>query len=177
MPARRRVSRVGVTLESSEGGALGGRAVGRLAGGDGGGQPRAGAVQPLGAYRGQPLAALPQVERLLEGEPARFEPLHHAGELVPGLLVSEGFTIGHNKNPTRDPRWRSAGLRRTGWSAARRGRPPWPTGSRLRRRLAQWSSRGAESRRGRARAAGHGCGRRRRPPWPGPSRATGARGG
>src|ERR1700722_12325538 len=128
MPARRRVSRVSVTLESSERSALGGGAVGGLAGGHGGGQPGAGAVQPLGAHRGQLLAALPQVERLLEGEAARFEPLHHAGQLVPGLLVCEGFTIIHSKNPTRDPRWRSAGLRRTGWSAAHRGRAPWPTG-------------------------------------------------
>src|ERR1700728_293230 len=132
MRGRRRVSRLGVTFEESgaglEAGALGGRAVGGLAGGDGGGQPGAGAVQPLGADGGQLLATLPQVQRLLEGEPARFEPLHHAGELVSRLLVSEGFTVSHSKNPTRDPRWRSAGPLRTGWSVARRERAPWPTG-------------------------------------------------
>src|SRR5580700_10190305 len=177
MRARRRVSRVGVTLEASERGARGGRAVGGLAGRHGGGQPGTGAVQPLGADRGQLFAPLPQVKRLLEGEPARLEPLHHAGELVSGLLVREGFTISHSKNPTRDPRWRSVGLRRTEWSAGHRPRPPWPTGPPPRRRPGRWNSRGGGWRRGRARAAGRGCARRRRPLWPGPSRATGGRAG
>ena len=73
-----------------------GSSVAGFAAGHGGGQPGAGAVQPLGADRGQLLAALPEVERLLEGEPARFQPPHHAGELVACLLVGEGFTVSHS---------------------------------------------------------------------------------
>src|SRR6516162_9008553 len=74
------------------------RLVGWLAGRHGGGQPGPGSFQPLGADRGQLLAALPQFQRLLEGEPARFEPFHHAGKLVAGLLVGKGVTICH-ENP------------------------------------------------------------------------------
>src|SRR5712691_2851783 len=42
---------------------------------DGGGQARSRSLQPLFADRGQSLALLPQFERLLQCEPARFEAL------------------------------------------------------------------------------------------------------
>src|SRR5580658_6295567 len=54
-----------------------------------GGQPGAGAGQPLFAHRGQPLAALPQLKRLFQGQAARLQALDHGGQLVPGLLIGQ----------------------------------------------------------------------------------------
>src|SRR5215472_8426506 len=55
------------------------------------GHPGPGTFQPFGADGGQPLAPLPEVQRLLEGEPAGLEPLDHPGELVARLLVGQGL--------------------------------------------------------------------------------------
>src|SRR6516164_3435165 len=76
---------------------------GRLAGGHGCRQPGPGPFKPLGADRGQPLAALPKVKRLLEGESARLKPFHYAAKLVPSLLVGKAITVWHVNNPTRGP--------------------------------------------------------------------------
>src|SRR5215470_19333385 len=64
-----------------------------IAGGHRGGQPRPRALQPLVADRGQLLPAFPQLKGLLQGEAPGLELLHHADELVPGLLVREGVTV------------------------------------------------------------------------------------
>ena len=75
--------------------------------GHGGRQPGPRAVEPLLAHRGQPLAALPQLERLLQAQAAGLEPLDHRGQLVPGLLVGQGLAGGraiglaHGANPIR----------------------------------------------------------------------------
>ena len=61
----------------------------RGTGGHGRGQPGPGALQPLLADRGQPLAPFPQVQRLLQGQAAALQAAHHLGELVTGLLVAE----------------------------------------------------------------------------------------
>src|SRR6185312_293258 len=90
------------------------RLTGVVAGGHGRGQPGPRAVQPLAAHRGQPLAALPQLERLLQGQPAGLQALDHRGQLVPGLLVAEGLgalrglrlrvrAVRHDPNPIRRP--------------------------------------------------------------------------
>src|SRR6266851_1421780 len=65
----------------------GGVALVGLAVGDCRGEPGPGAFEPLLADRGEPLAAFPEVERLLQGQPACLKPLDHVGELVTGLLV------------------------------------------------------------------------------------------
>src|SRR5207248_376630 len=64
------------------------RRVARLVlGGQGGGQPRPGALQPLLADRGEPLATFPELERFLQGEAPAFQPPHHLDELITRLLV------------------------------------------------------------------------------------------
>src|SRR5215475_13325502 len=62
--------------------------VGRLVlGGPGGGEPRPGALQPLQADRGEPLAAFPELEGFLQGEAPAFQPADYLEELVARLLV------------------------------------------------------------------------------------------
>src|SRR5262249_9672463 len=51
------------------------------------GQPGPGPFQPLGADSGQALAALPQLQRLLEGQATGLEALDQFGQLVARLLV------------------------------------------------------------------------------------------
>jgi hypothetical protein len=53
------------------------------------GQPRASAVEPPLAYSSELLAALPQLQRLLERSAARFQPADHLGEFCPGLFVPD----------------------------------------------------------------------------------------
>src|ERR1700759_2699565 len=107
MRGRRPVCRVGVTLKRGLGvcGPVPGRAarVTGLARGDGRAEPGPGAVQPLGADRGELLAPLPQAERLLKGQAARLELLDYAAQLVAGLLIRQGITVSHERNPTRRP--------------------------------------------------------------------------
>jgi AcrR family transcriptional regulator len=84
-------------------------------------QPGPGAFQPLLADRGQPLAALPQVEGLLQGQAARLQLAHHLGELIPGLLVAE------RAGSVRGPIGRRGGL--AIWLLGRHGinvAGPWP---------------------------------------------------
>ena len=50
-------------------------------------------VEPLLAACGERLAALPQLERLLEARAARLEPGHDGHELVAGLLVAQAREI------------------------------------------------------------------------------------
>src|SRR5436190_7869369 len=64
------------------------RRVARLVlGGQGGGQPRPGALQPLLADRGEPLSSFPELERFLQGQAPAFQPPHHLDELIACLLV------------------------------------------------------------------------------------------
>ena len=51
-------------------------------------QSCSGALKPLRADRGQFLAALPELKRLLERKSARLQSLDHVCKLVPSLLVS-----------------------------------------------------------------------------------------
>jgi hypothetical protein len=53
------------------------------------GEPGPRPFQPLLADRCQLLATFPQIERLLQGQAARFQPLDYLGELVTGLLVGD----------------------------------------------------------------------------------------
>ena len=55
--------------------------------GQGGGEPRPGALQPLPADGGEVLAPFPEFERLLQGEPSAFQPPDHLDQLVACLLV------------------------------------------------------------------------------------------
>jgi hypothetical protein len=55
--------------------------------GQGGGKPRPGTLQPLQADGREALAAFPQLERFLQGEPAALQPPDHLDELVACLLV------------------------------------------------------------------------------------------
>ncbi len=54
------------------------------------GQPFSGSVQPVLADLGQRLAALPQGQGLLEGQPAALQLADDVGELLAGLLVALG---------------------------------------------------------------------------------------
>src|ERR1017187_8399823 len=91
--------------------------VGVVALGHRGGQPGAGAVQPLPAHRREPPAAFPELERLLEGQAARLQALDHRRQLVSGLLVGKrllggsarrvGTAVCHAHDPIRRPQHRS----------------------------------------------------------------------
>src|SRR5215470_1967222 len=64
-----------------------GGVAGLVLGGQGGGEPRPRALQPLQADGGQTLAPFPELERLLQGEPPALQPPDHLDELVARLLV------------------------------------------------------------------------------------------
>src|SRR5215472_6911312 len=64
-----------------------GRIARLVLGGQGGGQPRPGTLQPLLADRGEPLATLPELERFLQAEAPAFQPPHHLDELIACLLI------------------------------------------------------------------------------------------
>src|SRR5215831_20979701 len=64
-----------------------GRVARPVLGGPGGGEPRPGALQPLLADRGEPLATFPELERFLQGEAPAFQPPHYLDELIACLLI------------------------------------------------------------------------------------------
>src|SRR5215831_821844 len=64
-----------------------GRVARPVLGGPGGGEPRPGALQPLLADRGEPLASFPELERFLQGEAPAFQPPYYLEELIACLLV------------------------------------------------------------------------------------------
>src|SRR5690606_6223139 len=80
----------------------------------GGGQLHPGALQPLLTDRGQLLTALPELDRLLQGEPARLQAAHHLGQLLACLLVRGRLLLSHK--PTL--------VRRTSGRPPPRGRGP-----------------------------------------------------
>src|SRR5262249_48303954 len=99
-----------------------------------------GAVQPSLADRGQLLAAFPQPERLLQGEPARLEPPYHVGQLVTCPLVRQGVLPPPPPPPLAPPPLSSPRLSSPRPSATRRrpvGSPSaWSLADRSSRRLA-----------------------------------------
>src|SRR5512132_3677554 len=65
--------------------------------GQGGGEPRPSALQPLQADSGEMLAPFPELERFLQGEPSTLQPPDHLDELVARLLVGH---LGGGRAPT-----------------------------------------------------------------------------
>jgi hypothetical protein len=82
--------------------------------------PLTGAVQEPGAHHCQVLAAFPEVQRLVQGQSAGFEPADHSGQFVTGLLVA-GRRPGAGM---RSAGMRSAGMRSAGIRGA--GVVVWP---------------------------------------------------